>query len=130
MILGAPSALLSEYGAMSTISDSVGLMGSSWQCRTQLHWRLQANIWLELAKMFLEVDKLTEVQQQCVEEASTAFLGSHQTVYLKGRLALEWAKLTDGQGQGQARFLAEAKGSFLGVLAIFFEPRVVAEAAG
>lgn len=43
---------------------------------------LKANIWLELAEFFLEVDRIEDVQV-CVEELCTIYPNSHQSFYLK-----------------------------------------------
>lgn len=43
---------------------------------------LKANIWLELAEFFLEVDRIGDVQA-CVEEVCIIYPNSHQLFYLK-----------------------------------------------
>lgn len=82
-------AKLSEYGgAASTISESIGILSSSsrsWTMYTT--FRIQANIWVELAELFLEMDRVTDVQA-CVEEACNIFQNSHQAIYLKVILLL------------------------------------------
>lgn len=135
-VMGGTGGALSEYGgAASTISDSLGVRtGSSFQRTLQQQWRVQANIWLELAELFLEYGKLDYVQQ-CVEEACGLFPNSHQTLYLRGRLAeirlVEFSgrdevALSRGDSdiahqaaQMKKRLVSEAKACYLGALAIF-----------
>lgn len=88
-VLASMDAKLSEYGgAASTISESIGIMSSSsrsWTMYTT--FRIQANIWVELAELFLEMDRVADVQA-CVEEACNIFQNSHQAIYLKVILLL------------------------------------------
>uniref|UniRef100_A0A914XNV1 Tetratricopeptide repeat protein 7 N-terminal domain-containing protein n=1 Tax=Plectus sambesii TaxID=2011161 RepID=A0A914XNV1_9BILA len=83
-MMGGTSAALSEYGgAASTVSDSIGLASaSSGQRGAHSRFRVQANIWLELAQLFLEAGRISDVQR-CVDEACQAFPNSHQALYLK-----------------------------------------------
>jgi hypothetical protein len=82
--MGGTSGALSEYGgAASTVSESVGLASaSSGQRAAHAKFRVQANIWLELAQLFLEAGRIGDVQR-CVDEACQAFPNSHQALYLK-----------------------------------------------
>lgn len=46
---------------------------------------LQANVWLELAELYLDLDRVAEVRP-CVEEACSIFPNSHPALYLKVHL--------------------------------------------
>uniref|UniRef100_A0AC35GQM8 Tetratricopeptide repeat protein 7 N-terminal domain-containing protein n=1 Tax=Panagrolaimus sp. PS1159 TaxID=55785 RepID=A0AC35GQM8_9BILA len=88
-VLASTAANLSEYGgAASTVSGSLGILSSgSTVCSIASAFRIQANIWVELAEFFIELDRATEVQA-CVEEACNIFPNSHEALYLKSRLFL------------------------------------------
>ncbi|VDK57157.1 unnamed protein product [Anisakis simplex] len=76
----------------------------------------KANIWLELAELYLELDRINDVRP-CVEEACAIFPNSHQTLYLKGRLLeLRAARCNDASTRDMMR--TDAKASLLGALAI------------
>ncbi len=81
--MAASTAPLSEYGgAASTISDSIGFgSASSAQRAAHARFRVQANIWLELAELFFDLGRLSDVYA-CIEEACRTFPNSHQALYL------------------------------------------------
>ncbi|KAI6175200.1 Tetratricopeptide repeat protein 7B [Aphelenchoides fujianensis] len=133
--LGPSATRISEHGAgagTSSISDSLGIGTTS-----SLTWaggnsfRLRANIWVEVAELFLESESVNELIV-CVDEAFALFPGSYQVMYLKGRIALLRAEsqaiLPDGAanppsgvfgttGDAQKRSYAEARAHFLAALA-------------
>uniref|UniRef100_A0A914CD93 Tetratricopeptide repeat protein 7 N-terminal domain-containing protein n=1 Tax=Acrobeloides nanus TaxID=290746 RepID=A0A914CD93_9BILA len=120
-VLASMDAKLSEYGgAASTISESIGILSSSsrsWTMYTT--FRIQANIWVELAELFLEMDRVADVQA-CVEEACNIFQNSHQAIYLKGRLFQVRAnKIASQDAALSKRLQNEAKSCFLGALSLF-----------
>lgn len=79
----ATTTRLSEMGAASTASDSLGLgTSSSLDWTTMNTFRVRANIWVELAELFIDNDYLTELIT-CVNEAFTLFPGLFQVSYLK-----------------------------------------------
>lgn len=81
-------------------------MAGNFSRHVLMQYRMQANIWLELAELFLDGNYVDEVQE-CVEEACQMFPNSHQALYLKGRLHQVAGRIKD------------AKGCYLGALGIF-----------
>ncbi|CEF64605.1 Lethal (2) k14710 [Strongyloides ratti] len=108
----------SEFGAVaSTITESVGVKCPSNRSIDLLTtWRLQANIWVELAEMFIEYGKLSEVSS-CIEEACNLFPNSHQCIYLKGKLLAKKAESIEDY-EIKLKMKTEAKSCFLGALSI------------
>uniref|UniRef100_A0A9J2NR25 Tetratricopeptide repeat protein 7 N-terminal domain-containing protein n=1 Tax=Ascaris lumbricoides TaxID=6252 RepID=A0A9J2NR25_ASCLU len=106
----------SEIGATAS-SISEGLGSSSAATRNMLaRFHVQANVWLELAELYLDLDRVAEVRP-CVEEACSIFPNSHPALYLKGRLlALRAERCTDATTRERMRM--DAKASLLGALAI------------
>uniref|UniRef100_A0A0K0FHI6 Lethal (2) k14710 (inferred by orthology to a D. melanogaster protein) n=1 Tax=Strongyloides venezuelensis TaxID=75913 RepID=A0A0K0FHI6_STRVS len=108
----------SEFGAVaSTITESVGVRCPSNKSIDLLTtWRLQANIWVELAEMFIEYGKLSEVSS-CIDEACNLFPNSHQCIYLKGKLLAKKAETIE-DSEVRSKIKTEAKSYFLGALSI------------
>uniref|UniRef100_A0A0N4ZY36 TTC7_N domain-containing protein n=1 Tax=Parastrongyloides trichosuri TaxID=131310 RepID=A0A0N4ZY36_PARTI len=108
----------SEFGAVaSTITESFGVKCPSNRSLDLLTtWRLQANIWVELAEMFLEYGKINEVTS-CVEEACNLFPNSHQSIYLKGKLLMKKCESIEDR-DNKMKMISEAKSCFLGSLSI------------
>ncbi|MFH4975241.1 hypothetical protein AB6A40_001950 [Gnathostoma spinigerum] len=102
-------------GATSTISEGVGSASSATR-PMYAAYRLQANIWLELAELYLEFNRVSEVRS-CVEEACSLFPNSHQALYLKARLLAVRADSSNDL-RVKEKFRTEAKASLLGALAI------------
>uniref|UniRef100_A0A0N5AL77 TTC7_N domain-containing protein n=1 Tax=Syphacia muris TaxID=451379 RepID=A0A0N5AL77_9BILA len=121
---GGGLAVPSEAGgATSTFSDGLNSRSS---IGSQVFTRFRnqeyfyeitiANIWVELAELFIESGQL-EIVRTCVEEACSIFPNSHQTLYLKGKLlTLRAAKETDEKII--AHLHNEAKVCLLGALAL------------
>ncbi|VDM44239.1 unnamed protein product [Toxocara canis] len=106
----------SEIGATaSTTSEGMGSASSATR-NTLTRFHVQASVWLELAELYLDLDRVAEVRP-CVEEACSIFPNSHQALYLKGRLlALRAERCTDTATRERMR--TDAKASLLGALAI------------
>ncbi|VDM97899.1 unnamed protein product [Thelazia callipaeda] len=103
---------ISDYGnGTSTISLS------SMQSRNiEARFMMQANIWLELAELFLDLDRMEDVRS-CIEEASALCPSSHQSLYIKGRLLAARAMKCNDVSRCE-RLRTDAKASLLGALAI------------
>ncbi|KAI6211820.1 Tetratricopeptide repeat protein 7B [Aphelenchoides besseyi] len=129
--LGPAATRISEHGGASTISDSLGIgTSSSLTWSTGNGFRLRANIWVEVAELYMDADSLPELTA-CVDEAFALFPGSYQVMYLKGRIALiraesqlvisEDSKVATNPsgifGDTQRRLYAEARSHFLAALA-------------
>ncbi|KAI1721349.1 tetratricopeptide repeat protein 7B [Ditylenchus destructor] len=114
------STNLSEYGGgASTISDSMFMSSSTKSWIGFSSFQIQANVWVELAEFFLEVDRASDIQA-CVEEVCTIYPNSHQALYMKGRLFFTRAeKCADNDPTTSKRLRAESKNCFLGALSIF-----------
>ncbi|MCP9259481.1 hypothetical protein DINM_002425 [Dirofilaria immitis] len=100
----------SDYGT-STVSLC------SRQSKTmETHFVMKANIWLELAELFLNLDRMEDVRP-CIEEASALYPCSHQILYIKGRLLA--ARAAKCESAAKCKYLrSDAKASLLGALAI------------
>ncbi|CAD5208472.1 unnamed protein product [Bursaphelenchus xylophilus] len=108
---------MSEYGAAtSTVSESLGMGTSSslaWSATNT--FRSKANIWVELAELLIEANRLADIQA-CVEEAYGQFPNSYQATYLKGRVFLTQAdKVSEDL---KPTLHSEARASFLAALVI------------
>uniref|UniRef100_A0A914YFC1 Uncharacterized protein n=1 Tax=Panagrolaimus superbus TaxID=310955 RepID=A0A914YFC1_9BILA len=117
-VLASTAANLSEYGgAASTVSGSLGIMSSGSNfCSIAYAFRIQANIWVELAEFFIELDRTTEVQA-CVEEACNIFPNSHEALYLKSRLFLIRCNKASNASLSK-RYRSEAKSCLLAALSV------------
>ncbi|XP_064601863.1 tetratricopeptide repeat protein 7B-like isoform X2 [Liolophura sinensis] len=69
------------------LSEVASTVNSGFQPRPgpQQTWYLQAQIWLHLAELYLDMDKVCEAES-CVIETSGIFPLSHQVAYMKGRV--------------------------------------------
>jgi len=113
------SEAASNFGglAASTVSDSLGIGTSS-----SLVWantnafRIRANVWVELAELFIETSYVNEIFT-CVDEACNLFPGSHQTLYLKGRVLLLRAESATSL-DSRAQLRTDARAAFLAALSI------------
>ncbi|VDK61460.1 unnamed protein product [Onchocerca ochengi] len=100
----------SDYGT-STVSLC------SRQSRTmETHFMMKANIWLELAELFLDLDRMEDVRP-CIEEASALYPSSHQILYIKGRLLAARAAKCENVAKCE-HLRSDAKASLLGALAV------------
>ncbi|EJW82970.1 TPR Domain containing protein [Wuchereria bancrofti] len=100
----------SDYGT-STVSLC------SRQSRTmETHFMMKANIWLELAELFLDLGRMEDVRP-CIEEASALYPSSHQALYIKGRLLAARAAKCENTAKCE-HLRSDAKASLLGALAI------------
>ncbi|VDK68060.1 unnamed protein product [Litomosoides sigmodontis] len=100
----------SDYGT-STVSLC------SRQSRTvETHFMMKASIWLELAELFLDLDRMEDVRP-CIEEASSLWPSSHQALYIKGRLLAAQAAKSKNIAKSE-HLRSDAKASLLGALAI------------
>uniref|UniRef100_A0A7E4VXZ7 TTC7_N domain-containing protein n=1 Tax=Panagrellus redivivus TaxID=6233 RepID=A0A7E4VXZ7_PANRE len=117
-VLASTAANLSEYGgATSTISGSLGILSSgSAVCSVTSAFRIQANVWVELAEFFIELDRAHDLQT-CVEEACSIFPHSHEALYLKGRLFFIRSNKSE-QPSLKTSYRAEAKSCLLAALSI------------
>lgn len=117
-ILVSTAANLSEYGgAASTVSGSLGILSSgSAVCSVTSAFRIQANVWVELAEFFIELDRAHDLQT-CVEEACNIFPHSHEALYLKGRLFFIRSNKSE-QPSLKSSYCAEAKSCLLAALSI------------
>uniref|UniRef100_A0A915EF96 Uncharacterized protein n=1 Tax=Ditylenchus dipsaci TaxID=166011 RepID=A0A915EF96_9BILA len=101
--LGASNLDIAETNSML---DKPPLICRNMEVQPPLSFRVQANIWVELAEFFLEVDRASDIQA-CA-------------LYLKGRLFLIRAeKCMDTNAALSKRLKVEAKSCFLGALSIF-----------
>ncbi|CAD5205691.1 unnamed protein product [Bursaphelenchus okinawaensis] len=103
---------MSEFGAAtSTVSESLGMGTSSslaWSATNT--FRSKANIWVELAELLIDANRMSDIQI-CVEEACAQFPNSYQATYLKGRVFLNQAeKVAD---ELKPTLHSEARASFL-----------------
>ncbi|KAK7104581.1 tetratricopeptide repeat protein 7B-like [Littorina saxatilis] len=75
------------------LSEVASSLNSSYMPRagSQQSWLLQAQIWLQLAELYLVLNKVSEAQA-CVVETSSMFPLSHQVYFMKGRV-LEHKKM-------------------------------------
>lgn len=117
-IMASTAANLSEYGgATSTVSGSIGILSSgSGIGSIAAAFRIQANIWVELAEFFIEAERISDVQI-CVEEACSIFPNSHEALYLKAKLFLIKAEKMKNPPLAN-RYRAEAKSCLLAALSI------------
>ncbi|KAK2192924.1 hypothetical protein NP493_20g07035 [Ridgeia piscesae] len=86
------SSVRAESVAASRIEQALSgvasTMGSSRQPKQgpQQMWSIQTQIWLEIAELYISVDKLDSANA-CIQEANSIFPISHMVSYMKGRLA-------------------------------------------
>uniref|UniRef100_A0AC35TRV3 TTC7_N domain-containing protein n=1 Tax=Rhabditophanes sp. KR3021 TaxID=114890 RepID=A0AC35TRV3_9BILA len=115
---GVHQTCSSELGAMaSTISESLGLKSMSTKSVDLMTaFRLQANLWVELAELFIDLNKIREVTS-CVEEACSIFPNSHQALFLRGRLLNKRADEC-GDLEIEGKLISEAKSYYLAALSI------------
>uniref|UniRef100_A0A915PVY3 Tetratricopeptide repeat protein 7 N-terminal domain-containing protein n=1 Tax=Setaria digitata TaxID=48799 RepID=A0A915PVY3_9BILA len=100
----------SDYGT-STVSVC------SRQSKTmETHFMIKANIWLELAELFLDLNRMDDVRP-CIEEASSLYPCSYQALYIKGRLLAARAAKCENVVKCE-HLRSDAKASLLGALAI------------
>lgn len=113
-----PTAGTSEFGGPGS-TDSISILSSSSKSWISFSaFRMQADIWVELAEFFIEIDRLSDVQA-CVEEACTIYYNSHQALYLKGYLYMVRAnKLTKKDPSLSKRLKMEAKNYLLGAISM------------
>ncbi|XP_076463678.1 tetratricopeptide repeat protein 7B-like [Babylonia areolata] len=69
------------------LSEVASSLNSSYMPRhgSQQSWLLQAQIWLQLAELYLVLDKVSEAEA-CVVETSSMFPLSHQVYFMRGRV--------------------------------------------
>uniref|UniRef100_A0A183C2F8 TPR_REGION domain-containing protein n=1 Tax=Globodera pallida TaxID=36090 RepID=A0A183C2F8_GLOPA len=112
------AAQLSEVGAPPSTDSLSNVTSSSKSWISFSAFRIQADIWVELAEFFIEIERVQDVQA-CVEEACTIYPHSHQALYLKGHLNLSRAEKCANKDPALSRkFRGDARNCFLGALSM------------
>lgn len=114
-----PNIAASEVGGPAGSTDSISILSSSSKSWISFSaFRLQADIWVELAEFFIEIGRLQDVQA-CMEEACMIYPNSHQALYLKGHLYLVRAeRCAPADPALSKRLRAEAKNCIMGAISI------------
>uniref|UniRef100_A0A914KZZ3 TPR_REGION domain-containing protein n=3 Tax=Meloidogyne TaxID=189290 RepID=A0A914KZZ3_MELIC len=118
--IGPPTNTSDGGGPAST--DSLSVLSSSSKSWINFSvFRLQADIWVELAEFFIEIERMNDVQA-CVEEACMIYPNSYQALYLKGHLYFKRAeKCAQTDPNLSKKLMAEAKNFVLGAISICTE---------
>uniref|UniRef100_A0A1I8BNV0 TPR_REGION domain-containing protein n=1 Tax=Meloidogyne hapla TaxID=6305 RepID=A0A1I8BNV0_MELHA len=118
--IGPPTNTSDGGGPAST--DSLSVLSSSSKSWINFSaFRLQADIWVELAEFFIEIERMNDVQA-CVEEACMIYPNSYQALYLKGHLYFKRAeKCLQTDTNLSKKLMAEAKNFVLGAISICTE---------